>query len=63
MRRQDLKTMNLKDFIEKYPHLKTELGLRCEYKLLKGVKNLDYLIKRLQRIIASNKLLIKYHSL
>ena len=63
IRRDDLKNMNLTDFIMKYPHLKTEAGLRCEFKVLKGLKNLDYLKNRLKRRIESNKLLIKFHSL
>ena len=63
IRREDLKNMDLSDFIKKYLLLKTEAGLRCQFKVLKGLKILYCLKNRLKRIKESNKLLIKFHSL
>ena len=46
---------NMNEFLESWPFLKTECGLRLEFLQLKNSKNLDFLNARIKRNLGSNK--------
>ena len=52
---EPINSKNISEILEEWPHLKTINGISFEFKLRKGKKNLDYMPKRLNRIIISKK--------
>ena len=52
-RNKDREELALKDFIEKWPCLKEQDILRMEFKILNGIKNLDFMVKRIIRLLPS----------
>lgn len=49
-------TTEISKFIDEWPFLTTQEGLRMEFKSMSGKKNLDYIVARIRRAFPSKKL-------
>ena len=49
----DRQELSLTDFLAKWPCLKEQEHLRREYKIQRGAKNLDFMVKRMTRLLPS----------